>query len=119
MLGLIPRRLTSINELKLFYRTVFLKLTDGVYQHIEIGFQASKQGSKEGSKEAMEEARKEAMKEVSKVLLSLCTTMVQETISYFIHGRSNVCGLLLDASEAFDRVNYCKLFKILLSTGLV
>ena len=48
----------------------------------------------------------------------LCTTMVQETISYFIHNGSNVYGLLLDASKAFDRLNYYKLFKILLTRGV-
>ncbi len=40
--------------------------------------------------------------------------MVQETISYYVHNGSNVYGLMLDASKAFDRVNYCKLFRILL-----
>ncbi len=44
---------------------------------------------------------------------SLCTAMVQETISYYVHNSSNVYGLMLDASKAFDRVNYCKLFRIL------
>ena len=48
----------------------------------------------------------------------LCTAMVQETISYFIHNGSNVYGLLLDASKAFDRLNYYKLFKILLTRGV-
>ncbi len=41
---------------------------------------------------------------------SLCTAMVQETISYYVHNASNVYGLMLDASKAFDHVNYCKLF---------
>ncbi len=45
---------------------------------------------------------------------SLCTAMVQETISYYVHNGSNVYGLMLDASKTFDRVNYCKLFRILL-----
>ena len=45
---------------------------------------------------------------------SLCTSMVRETVSYFVNRGSNVYGLLLDASKAFDRVNYVKLFKILL-----
>ncbi len=46
--------------------------------------------------------------------MSLCTAMVQETISYYVHNGSNVYGLMLDASKAFDCVNYCKLFCILL-----
>ncbi len=45
---------------------------------------------------------------------SLGTAMVQETITYYVHNGSNVYGLMLDASKAFDRVNYCKLFRILL-----
>ncbi len=45
--------------------------------------------------------------------ISLCTVMVQETISYHVHNGSNVYGLMLDASKAFDHVNYCKLFRIL------
>ncbi len=34
--------------------------------------------------------------------------------NYIIHNGSNVYGLMLDASKAFDHVNYCKLFRILL-----
>ncbi len=32
--------------------------------------------------------------------------MVQEIISYYVNDESNVYGLLLDGSKAFDRVNY-------------
>ncbi len=46
--------------------------------------------------------------------ICLCTAMVQETISYYVHNGSNIYGLMLDASKAFDQVNYCKLFRILL-----
>ena len=49
---------------------------------------------------------------------TLCTAMVKETISYFNHDGSNVYGLLLDASKAFDRVNYVKLFDIMLNKGV-
>ncbi len=49
---------------------------------------------------------------------SLCTAMIQETISYYVHGGSNVYGLMLDASKAFDRVNYCKLFRVLIKRKL-
>jgi hypothetical protein len=45
---------------------------------------------------------------------SLCTSMVQETISCYIHNGSNIYGLMLHASKPFDRVNYCKLFRMLL-----
>ncbi len=41
---------------------------------------------------------------------SLCTAIEQETISYYVHNGSNVYGLMVDASKAFDGVNYCKLF---------
>ncbi len=44
--------------------------------------------------------------------------MVQETISYYVHNGSNAYGLMRDASKAFDRVNYCKLFRILLQKKL-
>ncbi len=49
---------------------------------------------------------------------SLCTSMVQETISYYISNGSNVYGLMLDASKAFDHVNYCRLFRILLEKNI-
>ncbi len=39
---------------------------------------------------------------------TLCTGMVQVTISYYVNNESNVYGLLLEASKAFDRVNYLK-----------
>ncbi len=42
------------------------------------------------------------------------TGMVQDTRSYYVNNESNVYGLLLDPSKAFDPVNYCKLFRILL-----
>ncbi len=45
---------------------------------------------------------------------SLCTSMVQETISYYVNNVSNEHSLILDASKAFDHVKYCKHFKILL-----
>lgn len=48
---------------------------------------------------------------------TLCTSMAQETVSYFVHNGTNVYGMLLDASKAFDRVNYCKLFRLLLDRG--
>ena len=39
---------------------------------------------------------------------------MMETISYYNANGSNVYALMLDASKAFDRVNYCKLFRVLL-----
>ncbi len=44
--------------------------------------------------------------------------MVLETISYYINNESNVYGVLLDASKAFECVNYCKLFRTLLNRNV-
>ena len=49
---------------------------------------------------------------------SLCTSMMQETVSYFVSKKNNVYGLLLDASKAFDRISYVKLFYCLLSRNV-
>ena len=43
-----------------------------------------------------------------------CTYVMMETISYYNANGSNVYALMLDASKAFNRVNYCKLFRVLL-----
>ncbi len=42
---------------------------------------------------------------------SLCTSMVQEAISYYVHNGSNFYGLMLDASKAFDRVTIVNCFE--------
>ena len=39
-------------------------------------------------------------------------------LSYYVHKGSNVYGLMLDASKAFYRLNYCKLFDILMKRGV-
>ena len=49
---------------------------------------------------------------------TMCTFMVQETITYYINNGSTVHTLLLDASKAFDRVNYCLLLNKLLDKGM-
>ena len=49
---------------------------------------------------------------------TMCSTMVRETISYFVNRNTNVYGLVLDATKAFDRLNYCKLFRVLLSRNV-
>ncbi len=43
-----------------------------------------------------------------------CTYVMLETINHYNANGSNVYALMLDASKAFDRVNYCKLFRVLL-----
>ena len=49
---------------------------------------------------------------------TMCTFMALETIEYYKNNGSNVHTLLLDASKAFDRVNYIKLFNKLLDRGM-
>ena len=47
-----------------------------------------------------------------------CTFVVNEIINYYNERETNVYVTLLDASKAFDRVNYIKLFRLLLIKGL-
>ena len=49
---------------------------------------------------------------------TLCSSMLNEVSRLFIANKSNVFSLLLDATKAFDRVNYTKLFRILLNRGI-
>ena len=39
-----------------------------------------------------------------------CTFAVNETISYYLNNGSNVHAILLDATKAFDRISFIKLF---------
>ena len=43
-----------------------------------------------------------------------CTFAMNETIRYYNYKRNSVYVALLDATKAFDKVNYCKMFKKLL-----
>ena len=47
-----------------------------------------------------------------------CTYSMLETVNYCNFNKSNVFVLMLDASKAFDTVNYCKLFGELLKRGI-
>ena len=47
-----------------------------------------------------------------------CTYSMLETVNYYNFPKSNVFVLMLDASKAFDRVNYCKLFGELLKRDI-
>ena len=49
---------------------------------------------------------------------SMCTFAVLETIEYYKSKGSDVHVLLLDASKAFDRVNFIKLFEKMLKKGM-
>lgn len=49
---------------------------------------------------------------------TMCTAMLKETISYFLNNKSNVYVCLLDASKAFDKVHYGKLFRLLIDRKL-
>jgi hypothetical protein len=49
---------------------------------------------------------------------NMCTMVLKETISYYISNQSSVYCTFLDASKAFDRVHYCKLFRLLIRRGL-
>ena len=54
----------------------------------------------------------------SKSSTTMCTFVAMETIEYYKNNGSNVHALLLDASKAFDRVDYIKLFEKLLKRGM-
>ena len=47
-----------------------------------------------------------------------CTFALEETINYFQQNNSDVYVLLLDATKAFDKVNYIKLFQLLIDRGI-
>ena len=43
---------------------------------------------------------------------------MKETIAYYTNNKSPVFCTFLDATKAFDRVNFCKLFRLLVKRGL-
>ena len=47
-----------------------------------------------------------------------CTFVLNDTIQYYLNQKSEVYSILLDASKAFDNVQYIKLFKVLQKKGL-
>ena len=49
---------------------------------------------------------------------NLCTVVLKETISYYSHNDSSAFCTFLNASKAFDRVRYCKLFRILICRNI-
>ena len=49
---------------------------------------------------------------------NMCTMILKEAMAYYHRNNSSVFCTFLDASKAFDRVNYCKLFRLLVDRGL-
>ena len=49
---------------------------------------------------------------------SQCTFVVKEVINYYVSGKSDIYCVMLDASKAFDRVNFVKLFTLLVNNNL-
>jgi len=49
---------------------------------------------------------------------NMCTMVLKKTIAYYVNNRSTVYCTMLDATKAFDRVEYAKLFRLLLSRNL-
>ena len=48
----------------------------------------------------------------------MCTMILKETLQYYNSSNSSVFCMFLDATKAFDRVRYCKLFRLLVDKGL-
>jgi hypothetical protein len=48
----------------------------------------------------------------------MCTMLLKEIISYYLSNDSSIYCIMLDATKAFDRVNYCKLFRELMMRNL-
>ena len=42
----------------------------------------------------------------------MCRMILRESITWYINNGSTVYDTMLDATKAFDRVEYCKLFKL-------
>ena len=49
---------------------------------------------------------------------TMCTVILKDVIHHYINGNSNVYCCLLDASKAFDKINYGKLFSTLLQRNI-
>jgi hypothetical protein len=49
---------------------------------------------------------------------AMCTMVVKEVTSYYMNHDSSVFCTFLDASKAFDKVHYCKLFSLLLARNI-
>jgi len=54
-------------------------------------------------------------KNSSTAMCSMCSMIVKEVIAYYVNSDSNVHCVFLDSSKACDKVEYCKLFNLLLN----
>lgn len=50
--------------------------------------------------------------------MPMCTMMLKEVISYYINNDSSLYCVFLDATKAFDKVEYCALFRDLLKRNI-
>src|SRR5664279_2354365 len=49
---------------------------------------------------------------------NMCTVVLKEAITYYTKNQSSIFCTFLDASKAFDRVPYCKLFDLLVKRNV-
>ena len=49
---------------------------------------------------------------------AMCSLVLRETVEYYNHNQGTVFCTMLDATKAFDRIQYCKLFRKLLDRKL-
>ena len=54
----------------------------------------------------------------AKCCTNLCSVILKETMSYYVNNNSMVFYTFLDATKAFDRIRYCKLFRLLSDRGI-
>ena len=48
----------------------------------------------------------------------MCTMILKESVAYYVNNGSSVYCCFLDATKAFDRVEYCKLSRMLMKCRL-
>ena len=48
----------------------------------------------------------------------MCTQLLKETVAYYTSNNNSVYCVMLDASKAFDRVSYAKLFLKMLNRNI-
>ncbi len=48
----------------------------------------------------------------------MCTLVLKEVINYYLNNKLDVYTCFIDATKAFDRIRYDKLFQILIKRGV-